>query len=167
MILNRITFCCGGKMKKNKGFTLIELMVTIAVLAIIAMIAVPSFGNIIEKQRLQQNERDLISFFTQAKSQAILKRSDVTLDLNPTSGNSDIKFSWYKGSNLTLTINTLSDNKSLGVYSGTSFVFDQNGLVKGLTQDALITLCNSKVKIKKQLILTKLGSVYTKPEEPC
>lgn len=30
-------------MKKNKGFTLIELMVTIAVLAIVAMMAAPSF----------------------------------------------------------------------------------------------------------------------------
>ena len=160
----------GGSMqqtKKNQGFTLIELMVTVAIMAIIAMMAAPSMANLLEKQRFQQKERDLLSFFTQAKSQAILKRTDVTLDLNSTSGNTDTTFSWYKGSNLTLTINTLSDTQSSGSYSGTSFVFDKNGLVKGLTHDALITLCNSKVKVKKQLILTKLGSIYTKPEGTC
>jgi prepilin-type N-terminal cleavage/methylation domain-containing protein len=32
-------------MGKNRGFTLIELMVTIAVLAIIAMMAAPAFSN--------------------------------------------------------------------------------------------------------------------------
>ena len=38
----------GGSMqrtKKNHGFTLIELMVTIAVMAIIATMAAPSFNN--------------------------------------------------------------------------------------------------------------------------
>ncbi len=160
----------GGSMqqtKKNQGFTLIELMMTIVILAIITTMAAPSMGNLLEKQRFQKKERDLLSLFTQAKSQAILKRIDVTLDLNSTSGNLDTTLSWYKGSNLTLTINTLSDTQSSGSYSGTSFVFDQNGLVKGLNQDALITLCNSKVKVKKQLILTKLGSIYTKPEGTC
>ena len=160
----------GGSMqqtKKNQGFTLIELMMTIVILAIITTMAAPSMGNLLEKQRFQKKERDLLSLFTQAKSQAILKRTDVTLDLNSTSGNLDTTLSWYKGSNLTLTINTLSDTQSSGLYSGTSFVFDQNGLVKGLNQDALITLCNSKVKVKKQLILTKLGSIYTKPEGTC
>ncbi len=33
--------------KKNQGFTLIELMVTIAVMAIIAMMAAPSFGDMV------------------------------------------------------------------------------------------------------------------------
>ena len=65
--------------KKNQGFTLIELMVTVAIMAIIAMMAAPSMANLLEKLRFQQKERDLLSFFTQAKSQAILKRTDVTL----------------------------------------------------------------------------------------
>ena len=46
-------------MKKNKGFTLIELMVTIAVLAIVAMMAAPSFGDLIAKRKLDAETRGL------------------------------------------------------------------------------------------------------------
>jgi hypothetical protein len=66
-----------------------------------------------------------------------------------------------------LTIQTLAADQTLGTYSGTSLIFDKNGLVSGLNQDALISLCNTKLGINKQLVLNKLGSVYTKPEGTC
>ncbi|MEG2565768.1 MAG: GspH/FimT family pseudopilin, partial [Acinetobacter sp.] len=153
--------------KKNQGFTLIELMVTIAVMAIIATMAAPSFGDLLERQRFQKKERELLSILTQTKSQAILKRTDVTVSLNSTSANTDTTTNWDKGANVNLTIQTLSDVQALGTYSGTSLIFDKNGLVSSLTKDALISLCNTKLKIKKQVVLTKLGSVYTKPEGTC
>ena len=153
--------------KKENGFTLIELMVTIAVLAIIAMMAAPSMGNLLEKQRFQKKERELLSVLTQAKSQAILTRANITANLNSTSVNTDTTINWDKGSNVTLTIQTLAADQTLGNYSGTSLIFDKNGLVSGLNQDALISLCNSKLNIKKQLVLTRLGTVYTKPEGTC
>ena len=37
-------------MRFIRGFTLIELMVTIAVFAVIAMMAAPSFGNLVSKK---------------------------------------------------------------------------------------------------------------------
>lgn len=153
--------------KKENGFTLIELMVTIAVLAIIAMMAAPSMGNLLEKQRFQKKERELLSVLTQAKSQAILTRANITANLNSTSVNTDTTINWDKGSNVTLTIQTLAADQTLGNYSGTSLTFDKNGLISALNQAALISLCNSKLNIKKQLVLTKLGSVYTKPEGAC
>ena len=39
--------------RKEQGFTLIELMVTIAVMAIIAMMAAPSFGDMRDNQKLK------------------------------------------------------------------------------------------------------------------
>ena len=153
--------------KRNQGFTLIELMITIAVMAIIATMAAPSMTNLLEKQRFQKKERELLSVLAQTKSQAILKRADITANLNSTSANTDTAITWDKGSNVSLTIQTLAENQATGTYSGTNLIFDKNGLVSSLTQDALISLCNTKLKIKKQLILTKLGSVYTKPEGTC
>ena len=44
-------------MKKIQGFTLIELMVTIAVLAIIAMMAAPTFGDMLDKQNLNRRPK--------------------------------------------------------------------------------------------------------------
>lgn len=153
--------------KRNLGFTLVELMVTIAVLAIITMMAAPSMANLLEKQRFQKKERELLSILTQTKSHAILKRMDITADLNSTSANTDTTINWDKGSNVVLTIQTLAADQTTGTYSGTSLIFDKNGLVSSLTHDALISLCNTKLRVKKQLILTKLGSVYTKPEGTC
>ena len=69
-------------MKKNKGFTLIELMVTIAVLGIVAGMAAPSFGNIIKNQRFKSDTSDLINKIKQARTYAVLNHQDVTLKLN-------------------------------------------------------------------------------------
>lgn len=41
-------------MKHNKGFTLIELMITVAIIAIIAMFAVPSYQNAQRKARITE-----------------------------------------------------------------------------------------------------------------
>lgn len=40
-----------GNVMKNRGFTLIELMITIAILAIIVGIALPAYNNQVEKTR--------------------------------------------------------------------------------------------------------------------
>ena len=89
-------------MQNNRGFTLIELMVTIAVLAIIAiiaMIAAPSFSNIILDQNLNRSTQELVGQLNNACSKAVLERRDVTVDLNPddsdkAKGDTDNKLIW-------------------------------------------------------------------------
>ncbi|OTG67146.1 GspH/FimT family pseudopilin [Acinetobacter silvestris] len=71
-------------MQKNKGFTLVELMVTIAVLAIIATMAVPSFNRLILSQKLNSNTRALVSAFNLAKSQASVMKRTVAVCPNKT-----------------------------------------------------------------------------------
>lgn len=71
-------------MRNNRGFTLIELMVTIAVMAIIAMMAAPSFNRIIQNQNLNRSSQELTAQFNQARSQAVLERREITVKLNKT-----------------------------------------------------------------------------------
>lgn len=75
-------------MKKNKGFTLIELMVTIVILAIIAGMAAPSMMNIIQKKQLNDKAYELINLLVEKRSEAILKVSnqEVSLDASKTNG---------------------------------------------------------------------------------
>jgi len=70
-------------MNKNKGFTLIELLVTIAVLAIIAMFAVPAFSNLVAKQNLNRSTQELKAVFNQARGKAVIERRKITVKLNP------------------------------------------------------------------------------------
>ena len=88
----------------QEGFTLVELIVTIAVMAIIAMMAAPSMSNLLESKRLDTNQRDLISTLSEAKSQAVLGRQNVSVNLNSAASNTATLLNWQPTSNNTLTL---------------------------------------------------------------
>ncbi len=88
----------------QEGFTLVELIVTIAVMAIIAMMAAPSMSNLLKSKRLDTNQRDLISTLSEAKSQAVLGRQNVSVNLNSAASNTATLLNWQPTSNNTLTI---------------------------------------------------------------
>lgn len=54
-----------------RGFTLIELMVATAVLAIVSVVAIPAFGNLISSNRLNAQANEFLSAITYARSEAI------------------------------------------------------------------------------------------------
>lgn len=64
---------------RNKGFTLIEMMVTVAVLAIILGIGVPSFQGLIERNRISAAANSLFTSLSTARSEAIRLRQQVFL----------------------------------------------------------------------------------------
>ena len=63
----------------QKGFTLIEMMVTVAILAIILGIGVPSFQTLIERNRVSAASNKLFTALTTARSEAIRRGQNITL----------------------------------------------------------------------------------------
>lgn len=68
----------------SAGFTLIELMVSIAIVAVIATLAVPSFTEFSASQRVKAAASSLFISILHARSEAITR--DVTVTLSPISG---------------------------------------------------------------------------------
>lgn len=65
--------------KHESAFTLIELMITIAVAAVVLTIGVPGFGRIIERNQLATNVNSLVSSMTFARSEAVKRNKPVKI----------------------------------------------------------------------------------------
>ena len=66
-------------MNKQSGFTLIELMVTISILAILLGIGVPSFRTMIEESRIRSVSTDIVRALELARSEAVKRGTPITL----------------------------------------------------------------------------------------
>ncbi len=73
-------------MTKNNGFTLIELMVALAIFGILIAVAAPSFTGMMANFRLKQAMQDIYSNFQLAKTTAIKTNSLCTVTFNQTVG---------------------------------------------------------------------------------
>ena len=66
-------------MKKNSGFTLVELLVTVAVLAIIIAVGLPQMSVFFKGNRMVTNANELLAGLHVARSEAIKRNSRVTI----------------------------------------------------------------------------------------
>lgn len=69
----------GRSPTRCRGFTLVELLTVVVLLVVFAMIAVPSFSELIASQRVQTAAMDLFTSLLRARSEAIKQGTDVTL----------------------------------------------------------------------------------------
>lgn len=76
-----------------RGFTLLELLITIAVLSVLLTAAAPSFQNVFETNKMQRLANELHGFVIQGKSEAVLRRERLWAHLI-TSGGSSSDGNW-------------------------------------------------------------------------
>jgi len=65
-----------------RGFTMIELAVTVAIAALLATVAVPAFNGIIASQRARVFASDLYATLAKTRSEAVTLNGNVTLQAN-------------------------------------------------------------------------------------
>ena len=69
-------------MKVCRGFTLLELMVAIAVLAILATVGVPSFRDLIQNNRVTTQTNELVTALSFARTEAVKRGRPVEVTVS-------------------------------------------------------------------------------------
>ncbi len=69
-----------SRLKGMRGFTLVELMITLVLLAIVATIAVPNFVQFIRNNQVQAKADELKTFLQYARGQAVMTRKTYEVD---------------------------------------------------------------------------------------
>jgi type IV fimbrial biogenesis protein FimT len=71
--------------RRSRGFTVTEMLIVVAIMAILAAIAAPYMGDMIRRQRIKTAAFDVFASLAFARSEAIKRNTPVTI--TPTGGN--------------------------------------------------------------------------------
>jgi len=106
----------------NSGFTLIELMMTVSIVAILALFALPEMRNVILNNRIKDASLNLYSSLTLARSEAIKRNVNIVSMVAASGG-------WQNGWSVTC----VEDNPGGPIYScgngGSNAVIGTEGAV--------------------------------------
>jgi type IV fimbrial biogenesis protein FimT len=130
-----------------RGFTLVELVIVMALFALVASLAAPSMQRLVAAQQLRSASYDLISDLTLARSEAVKRGAQVSI--TPTSGTD-----WATG----YTIQTVAGATPLGqrkamphiavTPSPASVIFDAQGTVFNVTSTVQIGLADAYGRVR-------------------
>ena len=87
----------GYTLQQIRGFTLVELMITLVIAAILLAVAAPGFRGLIERNRLQSASSNLYATLMRARSEALKRNQNVWVCKGATSCDSGTDGVWDGG----------------------------------------------------------------------
>lgn len=135
----------------ESGFTMIELMVTMLVVAILAVLAIPAFGEQLARRRLEGVATDLSTDLQFARTQAVSSRGDVRLRTTSTTS--------YVIDNAagTVTFKTVTLPAGITITNGVTVTYDQ---LRGTAASAqTFALASAQTSASMQVDVNAMGRV--------
>lgn len=158
----------------QRGFSLIELMITIAIAAILLMVAVPSFDNALLNSKLASQSNSLLAGLQLARSEAIKRNAAVTIcasDGSASAPDCTNSGNWSNGWLIVLADDTVvhhgerAANGFVLTGPGSGVSFSGNGMTGSAE---IFTLCRAKPSVgstQRTITITATGraNVSTDP----
>jgi type IV fimbrial biogenesis protein FimT len=130
----------------NKGFTLTELTVTIAILGIMSAISIPSYFSWLPRHRLQTSVRHIYDDMNMARSTAVKTNSDIGIEFNPSNENYKIFIDTVKDQILdagetVIRTGTLENDVDIigSTFTNNTYGFNSRGMSAGGTGEVRLT----------------------------
>lgn len=86
-----------ASMRRSRGFTLVELMITVTVVAIVLAIAYPSFVDLIRSNRVSSGANELIASVMLARTEAIRSPGGAAVCPSADGASCDVGGDWNNG----------------------------------------------------------------------
>lgn len=154
--------------KHPQGFTLNELFITMAIIAILTSLAIPTFSSQIPNLQLRRAARDLYSHMQWAKTTAIKNNISVRINFDPTPGREGYTI-WSEGSDkiwdkmggddVLLRYVSLADYGGGVSYGKGDAKYDAT-VDKGKIPEDGISYQNNNIRFRSNGTVTILGYVY-------
>lgn len=162
-----------GIIKPNQGFTLLELLIALAIISVLMAIGVPSMRDFIKNDRLVTQINTLVGHLAYARSEAALRHQSVVICASSTrtscsttnwaSGwiifvDSDNNSDFSAGEDMLRVVDELSGGNSLSSTVGSLVTYDKRGFAPDSAGS--FTLCDDRGDaFKKSITISATGRV--------
>lgn len=158
-------------MKKQHGFTLVELMIGLAIAAIVLTLGVPSFTDMVRNNRMTSQVNELVIALNLARSEAI--KRGTSIDVSNAAGDSDWKDGWtveVNGAGTDIRIFAAQDGDHTLVADGgqSTFTYNSQGFLStACAANCTLSLCVASGKTGRRLSIAPSGHVSVNGSYTC
>lgn len=169
-------------MKKNSGFTLLELVITVALVSIVMAIAIPSMTTFTQNDRLTTNINTLIGHLAYARSEAVKRSQQVSIcvssDTTSCTGvnwqdgwivyiDADGSNTFSAGEEILRAQQPLDGANTLATAIGTQVIYDYRGFVTPASVGSFL-LCDARNgPYGKTITISTTGRVRVQDGSAC